>query len=512
MGDACDCDPLNSSCNSDCTDADGDGLFCGDDNCPSVSNGLQLDTDSDLVGDACDNCRTVPNLDQQDSDGDGYGDACDDARLLAHYALAGDGIDDSGLHNHAVTVAYVDWLFDSTADAVVAELDGTASFLDLPLDIGKTAHPQITFGAWVKSDVATGRRAILSHDDCCFDRQIGIDDRPAATWSWSATNGISVLNAGTPINPTGTPLWYFVATRYDGTTATLFVDTLTYSTEEDQTGDGESFARIGKNPNYDLFFDGRIRDVFVYDGALSDEAVDYVRRTGDFHCGSFDPDGDNHVCGDDCDDTNPAPGFPAPEVNDGADNQCPGDAGYGLVDEIEGNSGFHNPADTNEFSWTAQPQATSYEGRRSTEPDFSVGCTTVPITEPLWSDPEQPPPGVVFHYLVRAMTPSVGSWGADSAGNERVPACSPTPKRVFVTSSTFDGNLGGLAGADVKCQGAATTAGLPGTFRAWLSDSTTSASARLTHSALPYALVNDVQVADDFDRSHRRHARQRHPG
>jgi hypothetical protein len=42
-------------------------------------------------------------------------------------------------------------------------------------------------------------------------------------------------------------------------------------------------------------------------------------------------------------------------------------------------------------------------------------------------------------------------------------------RRIFVTSQTFDGNLGGLAGADVKCQLAATAAALNGTWRAWLS-------------------------------------------
>ena len=42
---------------------------------------------------------------------------------------------------------------------------------------------------------------------------------------------------------------------------------------------------------------------------------------------------------------------------------------------------------------------------------------------------------------------------------------------VFVSSQIFNGNLGGIAGADQKCQDLADAAGLPGTYKAWLADS-----------------------------------------
>jgi len=51
--------------------------------------------------------------------------------------------------------------------------------------------------------------------------------------------------------------------------------------------------------------------------------------------------------------------------------------------------------------------------------------------------------------------------------------CSPTCTiefyTVFVTSSYFTGNLGGLSSADAQCQSLAASAGHAGTFRAWLS-------------------------------------------
>lgn len=53
--------------------------------------------------------------------------------------------------------------------------------------------------------------------------------------------------------------------------------------------------------------------------------------------------------------------------------------------------------------------------------------------------------------------------------------------KVFVTSETYTGNLGGLAGADAKCQALADAAGLTGTWRAWLSTATENAKDRVSN-------------------------------
>jgi hypothetical protein len=57
------------------------------------------------------------------------------------------------------------------------------------------------------------------------------------------------------------------------------------------------------------------------------------------------------------------------------------------------------------------------------------------------------------------------------------------------------GNLGGLDGADAICAARAGEAGLSGTFKAWLSDSTTSAAARLYQNPGPYSLVDGTRIA-----------------
>lgn len=75
------------------------------------------------------------------------------------------------------------------------------------------------------------------------------------------------------------------------------------------------------------------------------------------------------------------------------------------------------------------------------------------------------------------------------------------PKLAFVTSLTYDGNLGGLSGADSRCQARASSAGLVGSFKAWISGDSTSEEARdrLTQADVPYRRVDGVKIADDWD-------------
>jgi hypothetical protein len=136
-----------------------------------------------------------------------------------------------------------------------------------------------------------------------------------------------------------------------------------------------------------------------------------------------DSDLDGHGPPCDCDDSSGTVHPGAPEVNDGLDNQCPGDEGFGVIDEILDGAGFNDPGDLERFSWPEQSGATSYEAARSDSATFSAGCTKITTTEPYWIDAAVPPESSRFHYLVRVLDPFAGSWGLDSAGSERASVC-----------------------------------------------------------------------------------------
>lgn len=70
--------------------------------------------------------------------------------------------------------------------------------------------------------------------------------------------------------------------------------------------------------------------------------------------------------------------------------------------------------------------------------------------------------------------------------------------RVFVTSEAFTGALGGLLGADARCQSIADDAELEGTWRAFIVDST-QGLARHNQLDVPYVRLDGVRIADNFD-------------
>jgi len=70
---------------------------------------------------------------------------------------------------------------------------------------------------------------------------------------------------------------------------------------------------------------------------------------------------------------------------------------------------------------------------------------------------------------------------------------------IFVTSESYRGNLGGLSGADSKCQTQAENAGLTGTWKAILSDRRNHAKDRIEINGWIYNTRNNIVAFSEAD-------------
>ncbi len=76
---------------------------------------------------------------------------------------------------------------------------------------------------------------------------------------------------------------------------------------------------------------------------------------------------------------------------------------------------------------------------------------------------------------------------------------------AFISSQLYTGKLGGVSGADLKCQALAKTfdPGHAHAYRAWLSDGVNGPAIRFAHgpafAATPYVRLDGVVIADSFD-------------
>jgi hypothetical protein len=80
-----------------------------------------------------------------------------------------------------------------------------------------------------------------------------------------------------------------------------------------------------------------------------------------------------------------------------------------------------------------------------------------------------------------------------------VDAADLSPHIVFATSSVHGCGLGGVTGANGICQARAQAAGLPGTFKAWLADASSSPATTMTRHLGPYQLVTTAVVAQGWN-------------
>jgi len=98
----------------------------------------------------------------------------------------------------------------------------------------------------------------------------------------------------------------------------------------------------------------------------------------------------------------------------------------------------------------------------------------------------------------------------EQIGTETPSKATPQPKvvespvgkvkmQIFISSKEYSGNLQRVSGADKQCQELAETAGLEGTFKAWLSTREVDAMERFDGSDKSYYDVLGVRIANNFN-------------
>lgn len=91
--------------------------------------------------------------------------------------------------------------------------------------------------------------------------------------------------------------------------------------------------------------------------------------------------------------------------------------------EIVGDAGFHNPADSSDYSWPVQEGVATCEVSRSDTPEFFGGCQRWETSDTRISDLDTPASGQAFFYLTRPLTPTAGGWGRRSDHTDRQGSC-----------------------------------------------------------------------------------------
>jgi hypothetical protein len=203
--------------------------------------------------------------------------------VIGLYTFEGNANDVSGNANHGTLSLVAPTITASGYEGSAYQFGsgGANNFITVPIDINATALTAVTVGAWVNADSAGALiRGIISHDTGGFDRTLDVDTRGCSTDPcWSAFTGSGVLSSEVQVT---TGEWVFLAVRYNAADGgvSLTVNGVNVGITGAYPGTGHVVTTIGRNPNFDLPFQGRIDNVFFFDEWLSDTRIQEIRRGG----------------------------------------------------------------------------------------------------------------------------------------------------------------------------------------------------------------------------------------
>ena len=150
-----------------------------------------------------------------------------------------------------------------------------------------------------------------------------------------------------------------------------------------------------------------------------------------------------------------------------------------------------------QVAWGAVSGALSYEIYFSTTPGVTKATATAINTGSINHVHTALTNNTTFYYRIAAK----GSGGEGELSAE-VSARPAAVRKIFVSSASYTGNMGGIAGANANCQSLAGAAALAGQFRAYISTLATDAACNLlglsgkksANCGLPYAPTFDTTM------------------
>jgi|GEM_PF-1511201 len=190
-----------------------------------------------------------------------------------YYPFNGNANDESSNGQHATVHEAVMTKDRLGTDNGAYDFNGTTGFISTPIDINPDKMPTFTMMAWVYprktggSDVFSGRRQILSHDDGNFDRSLLMENN-----YWNVFTGGSNWYTGVPVD---VKQWQHVAVVFEASDVKFYKNGVMYAYGQ-APGNGTSVNKltIGENPGeWVEFFDGIIDDVRIYKRALAKEEI-----------------------------------------------------------------------------------------------------------------------------------------------------------------------------------------------------------------------------------------------
>jgi lysophospholipase L1-like esterase len=164
------------------------------------------------------------------------------------------------------------------------EFDGDNDYLEIPQSSSiNVSGNEITLSAWVKSDVNTGTRMIISkpvsdstHTSPYFayNIQLQINAGQFFPRMWiSTTNNPTGAFTGNPGSSISADTWYHIVGTYNGSHICTYLDGVLLGSCASASGNlltYETPLRIGTNGDLTELFNGSIDEVMIYNRALSE--------------------------------------------------------------------------------------------------------------------------------------------------------------------------------------------------------------------------------------------------